>query len=86
MTLPLSHLAEVVDEKRLWTPDWYDWLTELAQPIVSKVTGLPPAKVLGAGARAFANDATVTTFGSIVVGGGTNFVPLYSDGLAWRIG
>lgn len=39
-----------------------------------------------AGARAFITDATVTTFGSAVVGGGTNKVPVYSDGTVWRIG
>lgn len=39
-----------------------------------------------AGARAFITDATVTTFASAVVGGGTNKVPVYSDGTFWRIG
>jgi hypothetical protein len=41
---------------------------------------------VGAGVRAFVSDATATTFGTIVVGGGSNNVPVYSDGTNWRIG
>lgn len=40
----------------------------------------------GAGARHFVTDATSTTFGSVVVGGGSESVPVYSDGTNWRIG
>jgi len=39
-----------------------------------------------AGKRAFASDANATTFHSIVAGGGSNFVPVFSDGTNWRIG
>jgi hypothetical protein len=46
---------------------------------------LTPATA-GAGARAFATDATGTTFGSVPVGGGSNGVPVYCDGTDWRIG
>lgn len=45
---------------------------------------LPPT--VGAGARAFVTDATATTFASVVVGGGSNKVPVYQDGTHWRIG
>lgn len=38
------------------------------------------------GARGFLTDANSTTFGSIVAGGGANFVPMYADGTNWRIG
>lgn len=37
-------------------------------------------------ARAFVTDANATTFASIVAGGGANKVPVYSDGVNWRIG
>ncbi len=37
-------------------------------------------------ARAFATDATATTFNSVVAGGGTNKVPIWNDGTNWRIG
>lgn len=47
------------------------------------VATLPAAGVVGR--RAFVTDATATTFGSIVAGGGSNKVPVYDDG-AWRIG
>jgi hypothetical protein len=37
--------------------------------------------------RRFVSDATSTTFGSIVAGGGANIVPVYADGTGnWRIG
>jgi hypothetical protein len=38
------------------------------------------------GYRAFVTDATTTTFGAAPVGGGTNAVPVYFDGVIWRIG
>jgi hypothetical protein len=39
-----------------------------------------------AGRRSIVTDATVTTFASVVVGGGANKVPVYDDGTNWRIG
>lgn len=50
------------------------------------VAGLPAAATAGAGARSMVTDATVTTFASVVAGGGANAVPVYSDGTDWRIG
>jgi hypothetical protein len=50
------------------------------------VGGLPSAASAGNGAIAFVTDATATTFASIVAGGGSNRVPVYSDGTNWRIG
>lgn len=50
------------------------------------VATIPLASGQGAGTRIFVTDATVTTFASIVAGGGTNGVPCYSDGTNWRIG
>ena len=55
---------------------------------VTTVTGLPSPAV-GEGCRMFVNDATQTIsagLGAIVVGGGSNKVPVYSDGINWRIG
>lgn len=48
------------------------------------VSGLPAASA--AGGRNFVTDATVTTFNSVVVGGGSNKVPVFADGTSWRIG
>jgi hypothetical protein len=48
------------------------------------VSDLPTAGYTGR--RAFVTDATVTTFGTVVAGGGSNGVPVYDDGIVWRIG
>lgn len=50
------------------------------------VINLPVASSVGSGIKAFVLDATATTFASIVAGGGSNKVPVYSDGTNWRIG
>jgi hypothetical protein len=50
-------------------------------PTTVAALGAPTAAL-----RSMVTDATVTTFGTIVVGGGANTVPVYADGLAWRIG
>lgn len=47
------------------------------------VATLPAAS---AGSRAFVSDATVTTFSTVVAGGGANGVPVFNDGTNWRIG
>jgi hypothetical protein len=53
---------------------------------ITTVAKLPTASMTNAGTRTFVSDATVTTFGSTVVGGGTNIVPIYSTGTSWKIG
>jgi hypothetical protein len=50
------------------------------------VAALPSASAVGVGALAFVVDATATTFASTVAGGGSNKVPVYSDGTNWKIG
>lgn len=53
-----------------------------------RVFQLPIAR-LSFGVRTMVIDSTVaaaTNFGAIVAGGGTNVVPVYSDGTNWRIG
>lgn len=53
------------------------------------VANLPAAATAGAGARAFVTDANTTIIlgiGTTVVGTGSNKVPVYSDGSAWKIG
>lgn len=52
----------------------------------STVAGLASAATAGSGARAFVTDSNSTTFAAIVAGGGSNRVPVYSDGTNWRIG
>lgn len=54
--------------------------------LVSTVATLPSASVAGVGARAFVTDSSVTTFRTIVAGGGSTPVPVFSDGTNWRVG
>lgn len=50
------------------------------------VASLPSAVTVGAGARAFVTDADSTTFNAAVVGGGSNNMPVFSNGTGWFIG
>ena len=50
------------------------------------VGALPLASTVGAGARAFVTDADSVTFNAPAVGGGSNSMPVFSNGTAWFIG
>lgn len=50
------------------------------------VASLPAASTVGAGGRSFVTDATSSTFNALAVGGGSNAVPVFSDGTNWKIG
>ena len=50
------------------------------------VASLPAAATAGAGARAFVTDANSTTFNDSAVGGGSNIMPVFSNGTGWFIG
>lgn len=52
---------------------------------VYEVDDLPAASTAGAGSEAYVSDATATTPRTVVVGGGSNLVGVYSDGTDWRI-
>lgn len=55
---------------------------------ITTVSSLPAASI-GAGCRHFVTDSSQTVsagLGAIVTGGGSNNVPVYSDGINWRIG
>jgi hypothetical protein len=60
------------------------------QHAVALVSALPSAASVGPGVVAFVTDSTVAyasaAVGTTVVGGGSNFNPLYSDGVTWKIG
>jgi hypothetical protein len=47
---------------------------------------LPLASAAGVGARGMITDGNTTTFYSIVNSGGSNIVPVFSDGTNWRVG
>jgi len=66
-------------------------LTVLTNAYISNTTfytvaTLPPASTTNAGTRTFVSDSTTTTFGATVTGGGTNAVPVYSNGTSWKVG
>lgn len=74
-------------------------LSQHLDPLTSgvKVAALPASVPLNSsnpgyntiGNRAFVTDATATLaagLGTVVVGGGSNMVPVYNDGTNWRIG
>ena len=50
------------------------------------VATLPSAATSGAGARSFVTDALAPAFGATVVGAGAVKVPVYSDGVDWKVG
>jgi len=47
---------------------------------------LPNATVAGAGTRAFVTDSNTAVFRDVVAGGGSDVVPVYSDGTDWLVG
>lgn len=47
---------------------------------------LPSAVSVGAGTRAFINDSNSNTYGDPAAGGGSDVVPVWSNGTAWYIG
>ncbi len=49
------------------------------------VATLPSASTSGEGSLAFVTDANATTARSVVAGGGSNKVVVFSDGTNWRI-
>lgn len=53
--------------------------------VVGTVAQLPSA-TLYMGQRRVVSDATSTSFSTVVAGGGSHTVPVYSDGTNWRIG
>lgn len=75
-----------------WTEPYYDIIKglerlgflDLADTSPQTVAALSSAGTMGR--RSFVTDATATTFASIVVGGGSNKMPVYDDGTNWRIG
>ena len=53
---------------------------------VYTVATLPSAVTSGAGTRTFVSDSSTTTFNATVAGGGTNTVPVFSNGTNWKVG
>lgn len=54
--------------------------------VAPTVANLPTPRACLKGVRMFALDSSVTTFGATVAGGGSNAVPVWCDGAAWKVG
>ena len=71
---------------RLYFTQLDNFVGQFALGSVYLVANLPPTAAVSAGARAFVTDSSVTTFNTIVAGGGANGVPVFFDGTNWRVG
>ena len=60
--------------------------TGVVKTTATTYSALPLAAVAGAGARAFITNANTTTFLATVGGGGSNSVPVVSNGTVWVVG
>lgn len=65
-----------------------EWLNTVNTAVfpTSKTVATLPSATTSFGYRFIVSDANATTFASTVAGGGSNKVPVYSDGTVWRIG
>lgn len=61
-------------------------ITSVVKTKPTTVANLPSASTVGAGARAFVTNANSTTFLAIVGAGGSNSVPVVSNGTNWLVG
>jgi hypothetical protein len=59
-------------------------LEETGQTVLTVAT--LPSAAGRTGVRYMVSDANATTFNSIVAGGGSNVVPVFSNNVTWRIG
>lgn len=84
----VSNTYDIGSSGTPWRSGYFGTLlvSPLVRTTATVVGSLTAAATAGAGARAFVTDANATTFASIVAGGGSNGVPVYSDGTNWRIG
>lgn len=85
--------ANFVDDGGNLMPNTFRFLNNVFNSIllsggapILTVAELPADTINHKGVRGFVDDATAPTFGSVVAGGGTVAVPVYCDGINWRVG
>ena len=77
-----DQFASAIEDLRETVQIIYSVITEIqADPMV--VADLGTTVLFN---RRIVTDATTKVFGDVVVGGGTEIVPVYFDGTDWRIG
>jgi len=85
----LSNRARLVSPSDEASPEMRRWMTALEVDRnleACTVAELPLASKVLPGKRGYVTDATATTFASTVAGGGSNSVPVISNGADWKIG
>lgn len=86
---PLSDRAPIVNEAGLPARHFLLWLEAIHRGVIA-CTSYTAAELANmtptAGHRAFCSDSSVTTFNSTVAGGGSNVVPVFGNGSAWKVG
>jgi len=88
-TVPLYELPmiEIRDGKPFNSRIWYRYfqnVSDSGEYDPCTVANLPKQAIQGS--SGYVTDATASTFYSIVLGGGSLFVPVFYDGTYWRIG
>lgn len=89
MTAPLNTSAVIVDSAGRATRALIAYFQSLGTGTVERTTYTAAELALMAPTRvstAFCTDSSVTTFRSILAGGGANTVPVYWDLTNWRVG
>ena len=61
-------------------------ITSVVKTMPTTVANLPLASTVGAGARAYVTNANTVTFLAVVGAGGSNSVPVVSNGTNWLVG
>lgn len=69
-----------------WVAVSGDIVTSTVKTTPVAFASLPSAAAVGAGTRAFITNSNSTTFNALAAAGGSNNVPVFSDGVNWRIG
>jgi hypothetical protein len=82
-----SERAPIVDAAGRPTPEFYSFCKQ-AQLLGTQVTTVAalPSAAGRTGIRYIVTDANATTFLSTVAAGGSNIVPVFSNGTNWKIG
>ena len=83
----LSYMDNFVNILRIYFNQLDNLLKQLtAIQTAVPVADLPTPSTALIGARYFVTDSNSMTFAAIVAAGGANRVPVYCDGVNWRIG
>ena len=89
MITPSARVPALYGKPDVLSEEWVRYLTVTLPAalgvVVYEVADLPSA-TSSAYTRAFVSDSNATTFAAVVAGGGADKVPVWSDGINWRIG